>query len=326
LSVASKGAALALLLRVALGIGWVAPAGHEPGARSGARSRSALTSTSPTQTPAALPLATAPSRDDRLPVALAAHRQGSGQRTGVTRKNEQLQQLRSFTARLVALLAVVTCTFGNLAAYGQSNIKRMLAYSTIAHAGYMMMAVPPVLELVGHGSDYAAQAAASLLIYIAVYVFLNLGAFVVVAFMRDHISSEQIEDYTGLLRCSPGMAICFSIILFGLVGLPPLSGFLGKFAVFAALTDAFRASGEGYLMVLLVAGGINTALSLFYYLRVVRLMTMFSLPTGGSAMAIRLISPRGLFVLVLTVPTALWILQWQSLAAIAIAAAESLFA
>ncbi len=147
----------------------------------------------------------------------------------------------------MALLAIVTCTFGNLAAYGQTNIKRLLAYSTIAHAGYMMMAMPPMLALLGSDVHGAQGAVAALVIYIAVYLFMNLGAFAVVAFLRDAMHSEEIADYAGLLRRCPGVAICFSIILLSLIGLPPLSGFLGKFAVFAALTDAFRATGRAYL-------------------------------------------------------------------------------
>ena len=107
------------------------------------------------------------------------------------------------------------------------------------------------------------------------------------AFLRNAMQSEEIADYAGLLRRCPGVAICFSIILLSLIGLPPLSGFLGKFAVFAALTDAFRATGKPYLMVLLVAGGVNSAISLFYYLRIVRLMTMQSESVAGRAVRCR---------------------------------------
>ncbi len=86
---------------------------------------------------------------------------------------------------------------------------------------------------------------------------MNLGAFAVVAFLRNAMHSEEIADYAGLLRRCPGVAICFSIILLSLIGLPPLSGFLGKFAVFAALTDAFRATGKAYLMVSAVRGRLE---------------------------------------------------------------------
>ena len=165
--------------------------------------------------------------------------------------------------RLIALLALVTCTFGNLAAYSQTNIKRMLAYSTIAHAGYMMMAVPPILELVGVDTTSAQHAVAALAIYLSVYLFMNLGAFAVVAFLRNAMRSESIADYAGLLRRCPGIAICFAVILLSLIGLPPLAGFLGKFAIFAAVADGFQFTSQPYLMALLVGGGLNTAISLF---------------------------------------------------------------
>src|SRR4030095_8761778 len=120
-----------------------------------------------------------------------------------------------------------TCTFGNLAAYGQTNIKRLLAYSTIAHAGYMMMPVAAVVAMAGIDNAGAARGIARLAIYIAVYLFMNLGAFAVVAFLRNAMRSEEIADYAGLVRRCPLTVVCFSIILFCLVGLPPLSGFIG---------------------------------------------------------------------------------------------------
>ena len=236
-----------------------------------------------------------------------------------------MDRVRSTMSNLVALLAIITCTFGNLAAYGQTNIKRLLAYSTIAHAGYMMMAIPPVLALLGNDVHGAQNAVGSLVIYISVYLFMNLGAFAVVAFLRNAMHSEEIADYAGLLRRCPGVAICFSIILLSLIGLPPLSGFLGKFAVFAALTDAFRATDQAYLMVLLFVGGLNSAISLFYYLRIVRLMTMMPEPESRRPFAFPLASFPGLYVLLVTLPTALLILGWERLNSLALAAVRSLF-
>ena len=98
--------------------------------------------------------------------------------------------------------------------------------------------------------------------------------------------------------------------------------YLGKFAIFAALTDAFRASGSWYLMALLILAGVNTAVSLFYYLRVVRVMTMTSETADYS---LPIVSPYGLFVLLITLPTALLFLGWERLGAVTIAAAHSLF-
>ena len=113
---------------------------------------------------------------------------------------------------------------GDLRSEISSNIKRLMAYSTIAHAGYMMMAIPPMLAMAQSSPDLAEKAVAALAIYIAVYLFMNLGAFSVVAFLRNEIRSEEIADYGGLIRRSPFVVICFAIILFALVGLPPLSG------------------------------------------------------------------------------------------------------
>ena len=99
------------------------------------------------------------------------------------------------------MLAAVTCTFGNLAAYGQTNMKRLLAYSTIAHAGYMMMPVAAAVALLG--TDLVAspaEAVASLIVYIAIYLFMNLAAFAIVAFLRNATGSEEIADYAG--RCA----------------------------------------------------------------------------------------------------------------------------
>ena len=114
-----------------------------------------------------------------------------------------LQPVRSFTAKLIAFFAIITCTFGNLAAYGQNNIKRLLAYSTIAHAGYMMMPVSAAVAMAGIDDAGAERAIAALAIYIAVYLFMNLAAFAVVAFLRNAMRSEDIADYAGLIRRSP---------------------------------------------------------------------------------------------------------------------------
>src|SRR4029078_9607721 len=116
-----------------------------------------------------------------------------------------------------------------------------------------------------------------LAIYMAVYLFMNLAAFAVIAFLRNAMRSEELPDYAGLIRRSPLTVVCLGIALFSLIGLPPLAGFIGKFAAFAALVDGFQkveAAGLPgfYLLLLLVVGGLNTAISLFYYLRVVKIM------------------------------------------------------
>jgi len=318
LSVTSKAAALALLVRVAIGFGMVPPEGFQAG-EDWTTGRVAAVVHQEIDEGALFAI------EDKHNTAGAED--GSHQATPPTGDDIRQQQIaalgpvRTFIGRLIALIAVITCTFGNLTAYGQNNIKRLLAYSTIAHAGYMMMAIPALMELAGVDPAGAEQAIAGLLIYIIVYVFMNMGAFAVVAFIRNMTGSEEISDYRGLIKSSPGIAICFTLMLFSLVGLPPLAGFIGKFAIFASLAEGFTTTGQGYLMALLLFGGVNTALSLFYYLRVVKVMILedppdplpLPLPLGQSG--------GGRFVLLLSIPTALLMLAWEPVSNCATSAA-----
>ena len=319
LSVASKAAALALLIRVALGLGVVPPAGFAPGERW-AKTHAAAPSGE--QTAALFNVA-----DE--PVSAVAAQPAEAPAPSEHSAMKALAPVRSFTAKLVAFFAIITCTFGNLAAYGQTNIKRMLAYSTIAHAGYMMMPVAALVAMAGIDDAGAARAVAGLAIYIAVYLFMNLGAFAVVAFLRNAMRSEEIADYAGLVRRCPLTVVCFSLMLFSLVGLPPLSGFIGKFAIFASLVDGWRAveaAGQNgfYLLLLLVVGGINTALSLFYYLRVVKVMTIDGEPADRPPLVFSDVSLAGAYLWLITLPTAGLIVAWDWLSAMADAAARNL--
>lgn len=227
-------------------------------------------------------------------------------------------------------IAILTCTFGNLAAYGQTNIKRLLAYSTIAHAGYMMMPVAAALAVAGHDVGVAQRAIAALGIYVVVYLFMNLGAFAVVAFLRNAMRSEEIADYAGLVRRCPGTVVCFCMILFSLIGLPPLAGFVGKFAIFAELVNAYgvlTSAGitANYLMVGLIVASINTAISLFYYLRVAKVMTIDEEPRDRRPFAFSDVSLQGAFLWLITLPTAGLMLSWENVARLAQAAARYLF-
>ncbi|NIP84834.1 MAG: NADH-quinone oxidoreductase subunit N [Planctomycetales bacterium] len=286
LSVASKAAALALLVRVAVGLSYV-PA--EP-PRQEARQAS----------PAEMQV-----------VSLQAG-------PGVVEQQGRLVKMRALISTIVAILAAVTCTFGNLAAYGQTNIKRLLAYSTIAHAGYMMMPVAAGISLLSSDPLASQRAFASLLVYAGIYVFMNLGAFAIVAFLRNAMSSEEISDYAGLVSRSPGVVVCLSAILFSLVGLPPLAGFLGKLVIFAGLVDAG-------MYTLLMIGGVNTALSLFYYLRVVKVMTMDAEPDQRGPVSFSMLSVAGMYVAVVTAPVLFLIVQWDGLNQWALAACQHLF-
>lgn len=312
LSIASKAAALALLVRVVAGFGTLPPEATPPqsafieaetrliarAASSNSQFVAVTRQDEAAEKPAAeKPAAETPATEkpatekpadekpaDVAPAAEAAA-PAAGEIATLARRVtlERLAPVRGFAAKLIALLAVLTCTFGNLAAYGQTNIKRLFAYSTIAHAGYMMMAVPAFLVMADLDGAAATASIAGLLIYLFVYMFMNTTVFAIIAFWRNAYRTEQIEDYAGLIRRSPVLTVCFTIALFSLIGLPPLAGFIGKFAVFAPLADGYRLSAAvgapaNFLLAILVIGGLNTAISLFYYLRVVKVITIDAEP------------------------------------------------
>jgi NADH-quinone oxidoreductase subunit N len=311
LSVASKAAALALLVRVALGLGM-------PVTVNGPM---AVTHVSPAVAAVTFPVSTL--LTDEAPTKSAESAPAAPPPKDPV---AALQPVRDFAARVIALLAILTCTFGNLAAYGQTNIKRLLGYSTIAHAGYMMMPVAALVAMAGKSPEIAERAAAGLGIYIAVYLFMNLGAFACVAFLRNALGSEEIAAYSGLIRRSPLTAVCFSLILFSLVGMPPLSGFVGKFAIFASLAEAWQAAGESgtFLLWTLLFGGLNTAICLFYYLRVIKVMTIDDEPAERSPVAFGDVSLQGAYLWLITAPTAVLMVSWSWLGNIALAAARQL--
>ena len=118
----------------------------------------------------------------------------------------------------LAVVAAVTATFGNLAAYPQTNLKRLLAYSTIAHAGYMMMGL----------ATLTPRGAAAVLFYLIAYLFMNLGAFAIVALIRNQTGSEDLSSYRGLVYRSPLLTVTLAIFLLSLLGMPPLAGFAAK--------------------------------------------------------------------------------------------------
>jgi NADH-quinone oxidoreductase subunit N len=221
LSVASKGAALALLARIAYGIGGLA---LQPG------------------------------------VALDPEH--------VTRA---WTQATPYLVPTLCVFAIITTTFGNLAAYAQTNLKRLLGYSTIAHAGFMMMGL----------ATLTPEGAAAMLFYLVVYLVMNLGAFTVVAFLRNQTGSEDLRDFRGLIARAPVLVVTLAAFLLSLLGLPPLAGFVAKFQIFEALFDAagvYRAHGQPVLSVwmyiTLLAGGLNTVLALFYYVKVLKVMIL----------------------------------------------------
>ena len=155
---------------------------------------------------------------------------------------------------LLAAIALVTMTIGNLAAVTQTNLKRLLAYSSIAHAGYIL------LGLVA-GNETGLRGIA---IYILAYVFMNFGAFALIAALRrDGEAAEELDDLNGLFARAPGYTILVAILMLSLAGIPPMAGFYGKYYIFLALL------GEGHYFLAVVAA-LYVAVAAFYYFRVIR--------------------------------------------------------
>ncbi|MCE9530378.1 MAG: NADH-quinone oxidoreductase subunit N [Planctomycetes bacterium] len=179
---------------------------------------------------------------------------------------------------LLAAIAAATATLGNLAAMGQTNLKRLLAYSTIAHAGYMLMALAPL----------SANGAGAVLFYLMAYFLTNLGAFACVAFLRNASGSEDLESFAGLVHRSPALVITFAIFLLSLLGLPPLAGFAAKFQVFAVLFDAGHQATTDVpslaytYYALLILAGVNTVISAGYYLKILRVMVLDAPPAESN--------------------------------------------
>jgi len=178
-----------------------------------------------------------------------------------------VEEMRQAFGVGLAAIAALTMTLGNLAAFSQENVKRLFAYSTIAHAGYLLMGVAAWMVA---GGGAGRRGLEGLLYYLAVYVFMNLGAFAVIALARNATYGERVEDFGGLWARLPvacgGMAIC----CMSLVGIWPAGGFIGKFMVFGASLKAGWVSPMMWVLVGVAA--LNTVWSLFYYARVLQAM------------------------------------------------------
>ncbi|HRC61701.1 MAG TPA: NADH-quinone oxidoreductase subunit N [Dehalococcoidia bacterium] len=166
-------------------------------------------------------------------------------------------------AKMFAVFAAVSMTFGNVAAIQQTDAKRLLGYSSIAQAGNIAVG----LAAVAGGSTLGASA---VLFFLGTYAATNLGVFISVIAVSKSIGSDDIRDYAGLLRRSPGVALVLSLCLLSLTGIPPTAGFLAKVYVF---NSAVR-TGQDWLVWLIVVAVLNTAISAYYYLRWARIMIL----------------------------------------------------
>ncbi len=160
---------------------------------------------------------------------------------------------------MLAIVSALTMTVGNLAALPQQNVKRLLAYSSIAHGGYLLMGA---VLLTPEGLQ-------AVLFYLIVYLFMNLGAFFVVILVANELGSETIDGYRNLKSRAPFVAVAMAIFLFSLTGLPPFAGFFGKWLLFSAVI-------KQELYWLAVIGLLNSVVSLYYYARIVKAMFLES--------------------------------------------------
>ena len=210
---------------------------------------------------------------------------------------------------VLMLLSVLTMTAGNLGALGQTNVKRLLAYSSIAHAGYMLMALA--------AAGVAREAVPAVLFYLAAYLAMNLGAFGVVMALSQVTGNEELSSWKGLGWRHPFLGCCMVAFLMSLTGLPPFGGFVGKFLLFKAALAATSASP--WMALVILAGLVNSVIALAYYVRIAKVLFVDKAVQE---------SPRGsagwlqpLAVGLLAVATLALGLRWESLISVAARAA-----
>ncbi len=193
---------------------------------------------------------------------------------------------------ILLLLSALTMIIGNLIAIQQENVKRLLAYSSIAHAGYILMGIP----LLSKDGVFAV------VFYIIVYLFMQLGAFYISIIIADKYKTEKIEDYAGIGWQSPFLGILMSLFMFSLTGLPPTAGFIGKFYLFAAVINA----GTQYYWIAII-GVLNSVISLYYYMRIVKVMYFNEKNIQNSFVPSQF---SILLLLILGIPTIYFGVQW----------------
>jgi NADH-quinone oxidoreductase subunit N len=158
---------------------------------------------------------------------------------------------------MIMAIAALTMTVGNVTAIGQKSVKRMLAYSSISHAGIMIAGMVMANEV----------GIRSVVFYAITYVFMTLVAFYITSIVQDKYGNDHFERFTGLAYRYPLMAITMSIVMFSLTGLPPFAGFVAKFNIMTSLINSKNFS-------LAIVLGLNSVVSAYYYLKIVRLMTL----------------------------------------------------
>jgi NADH-quinone oxidoreductase subunit N len=193
----------------------------------------------------------------------------------------------------LAVISAVTMTYGNLVALRQTNVKRMLAYSSIAHVGYVLMGF---VLLTPAGLQ-------AILFYLLVYTLMNLGAFFFVVAINNHLKSEELQDYVGLGFRAPWAGAMMVIFLASLTGIPPFAGFIGKFYLFAAVLD------KEWFWLAIVAG-LNSVVGLYYYFKVVKALFLTSPAAGADTSPLKLHWLQYAVMAALAVPTLALGLYW----------------
>lgn len=189
----------------------------------------------------------------------------------------------------IGIIAIATLTIGNLAALGQNNIKRILAYSSIAHAGFILVAL----------LAFSKFGIWSVLFYISVYLVMNFAAFALVDFISGKIESEDVRNFKGLGGKLPIAGVIFVLVMVALTGLPPTAGFNAKLLAFSAIWEAYQESGEKILLWTFIAGLLNTVISLFYYLKVPYYMYFKQAENNTQ---IKLFASENMFLCLMSIP------------------------
>jgi NADH-quinone oxidoreductase subunit N len=216
---------------------------------------------------------------------------------------------------IVAVIAAVTMTFGNFAALAQRNLKRMLAYSSIAHAGYILVGVAAASVAVDN-----TKATGAVLYYLIVYAFANVGAFAVAAWLVRDKKTDEIDDLNGLGTQEPLLAGCILILMLSLIGIPPLAGFFGKLYVFMEALDQREPSRSITLLWLVALGLFNSVVSAFYYVRVLKAMYLREpgerrLAPASGPIALPILLAAGLMIVFGILPDTLLLSPMQAAAA-----------
>ncbi|MCB0326382.1 MAG: NADH-quinone oxidoreductase subunit N [Bdellovibrionales bacterium] len=224
-------------------------------------------------------------------------------------QNENLsmdQEIGQFLQRFLIFMSAITMTVGNLGALGQVKMKRLMAYSSIAHAGYLLMGL----------ACFSTQGFQASIIYFLIYFFMNVGCFYIIVAMENEYGSDDIQHFTIFAKHFPLVMALMTVFLFSLVGLPPFAGFIGKFYLFSVVI-------EQKMYGLAVIAAINTAISLFYYAKILKTAYFSGEDTD--------IQPQtsfswsiSLMCILMAVPTVFLLLQWKPLLTLVEKASASL--